>query len=129
MSRSNSAKTASIRARARQQLKRAAPSSDEDLVQIGKCRRPHKRLGSGYQVAFVRLFNRFQKQQPFEVMNELVTFSQEAQNPLAHLKSWLAKKDAPRETARPSDCRECCTETETFESSASIPCTTRTADA
>jgi hypothetical protein len=54
---------------------------------------------------------------------------QEAQDRLAHLKSWLAKKDAPRETARPSDCRECCTETETFESSASIPCTTRTADA
>ncbi|MGO9062920.1 MAG: DUF4158 domain-containing protein [Candidatus Binataceae bacterium] len=59
----------------RQQLKRAAAFTDEDLVQIGKCRRPHNRVGFGYQVAFVRLFNRFPQQQPFEVMDELVTFS------------------------------------------------------
>lgn len=59
----------------RQQLKRAAAFTDEDLVQIGKCRRPHNRVGFGYQVAFVRLFNRFPQQQPFEVMDKLVTFS------------------------------------------------------
>jgi hypothetical protein len=49
--------------------------TDEALVQIGQCRRPHNRLGSGYRVAFVPLFNRFLQQQPFEVMDELVTFS------------------------------------------------------
>jgi hypothetical protein len=35
-------------------------------VQLGKCRRPHNRLGFAYQVAFVRLFHRFPRQQPFE---------------------------------------------------------------
>jgi hypothetical protein len=34
----------------RQQLKRAATLTEEDLVQIGKCRRPHNRLGFAYQV-------------------------------------------------------------------------------
>ena len=57
----------------RQQLKRAARLTSEDLVQIGKCRRPHNRLGFAYQVAFVRLFNRFPEQQPFEVLHELGT--------------------------------------------------------
>src|ERR1700737_4231879 len=59
----------------RQQLKRAAARNAEDLKQIVKCRRPHNRLGFAYQVAFVRLFNRFPKQQPFEVLDELVSFS------------------------------------------------------
>jgi hypothetical protein len=39
-------------------------------VQLGKCRRPHNRLGFAYQVAFVRLFDRFPQQQPLS--NELV---------------------------------------------------------
>ena len=51
------------------------PPSDDDLVQIGKCRRPHNRLGFAYQVAFVRLLNRFPKQQPFEILDELMSFS------------------------------------------------------
>ena len=59
----------------RQQLKRAAALNREDLRQIGKCRRPHNRLGFAYQVAFVRLFNHFPQQQPFEVLDELVSFS------------------------------------------------------
>jgi len=37
-----------------------------------KCRRSHNRLGFAHQVAFVRLFDRFPKQQPFEVTDELV---------------------------------------------------------
>jgi hypothetical protein len=40
----------------RDQLKRAASLTEEDFVQLGKCRRPHNRLGFAYQVAFVRLF-------------------------------------------------------------------------
>jgi hypothetical protein len=35
----------------------------EDFVQLGKCRRPHNRLGFAYQVAFVRLFDRFPQQE------------------------------------------------------------------
>ena len=57
----------------RQQLKRAAALNGEDLKQIAKCRRSHNRLGFAYQVAFVRLFNRFPKQQPFEILDELVS--------------------------------------------------------
>jgi len=59
----------------RQQLKQAARLTDEDLVQIAKWRRPYNRLGFGYQLAFVRLFNRFPRQQPFEIVEELASFS------------------------------------------------------
>ena len=59
----------------RNQLKRAASLTEEDFVQLAKCRRPHNRLGFAYQVAFVRLFDRFPQQQPFELLEELVCFS------------------------------------------------------
>ena len=59
----------------RDQLKRAANLTEEDFVQLGKCRRPHNRLGFAYQVGFVRLFGRFPQQQPFELFEELVCFS------------------------------------------------------
>jgi hypothetical protein len=59
----------------RDQLKRAATLTKEDFVQLGKCRRPHNRLGFAYQVAFVRLFDRFPQQQPFELIEELLSFS------------------------------------------------------
>jgi hypothetical protein len=59
----------------RDQLKRAASLTEEDFVQLGKCRRPHNRLGFAYQVAFVRLFDRFPQQQPFGLIEELVCFS------------------------------------------------------
>jgi Domain of unknown function (DUF4158) len=58
-----------------QQLKHAARLTGDDLAQIAKCRRSHNRLGFAYQVAFVRLFNRFPKQRPLEVLDELVSFS------------------------------------------------------
>jgi Domain of unknown function (DUF4158) len=59
----------------RDQLKRAATLTEEDFVQLDKCRRPHNRLGFAYQVAFVRLFDRFPQQLPFELIEELVCFS------------------------------------------------------
>jgi hypothetical protein len=59
----------------RDQLKRATTLTEEDFVQLGKCRRPHNRLGLAYQVAFVRLFDRFPQQRPFELLEELVCFS------------------------------------------------------
>jgi hypothetical protein len=43
-------------------------------VQLGRCRRPRNRLGFAYQVAFVRLFNRF-PQQSFELFEKPVCFS------------------------------------------------------
>jgi hypothetical protein len=51
--------------------------TEEDFVQLGRCRRPHNRLGFAYQVAFVRLFNRFPQQpfDPFELLEKLVCFS------------------------------------------------------
>jgi hypothetical protein len=55
----------------RDQLKRAASLTEEDFAQLGKCRRPHNRLGFAYQVVFVR----FPQQQPFELFEELVCFS------------------------------------------------------
>ena len=48
---------------------------DGSQTRFLSCRRPHKRLGFAYQVAFVRLFDRFPQQQPFELFEELVWFS------------------------------------------------------
>src|ERR1700693_4787429 len=59
----------------RDQLKRAASLTEEDFVQLGRGRCPHNRLGFAYQVGFVRLFDRFPQQQPFELFEELVCFS------------------------------------------------------
>jgi hypothetical protein len=59
----------------RDQLKCAAGLTEEDFVQLGKCRRPHNRFGFAYYVAFVRLFDRFPQYQPFELFDELVCFS------------------------------------------------------
>ena len=39
------------------------------------CRRAHNQLGFAYQVGFVRLLNRFPKQEPFEVLDELLLFT------------------------------------------------------
>ena len=44
-------------------------------MRLGKCRRPHNRLGFAHQVAFVRLFDRFPQQQPFELNEELLSFT------------------------------------------------------
>jgi hypothetical protein len=42
----------------------AATLTEEDFVQLDKCRRPHNRLGFAYQVAFVRLFDRSRTSSP-----------------------------------------------------------------
>jgi TnpA family transposase len=46
----------------------------EDLRRIRQCRRNYNRLGFGYQVAFVRLENRFPIQMPFELIDDVLTF-------------------------------------------------------
>jgi len=71
----------------RDQLKRAASLTEEDFVQLGKCRRPHNRLGFAYQVAFVRLFDRFPQQQPFELF-EPITFINLSRRTSNRHKTW-----------------------------------------
>ena len=57
-----------------EQLVSLAKFTAEDLAEINLRRRPHNRLGFAYQLAFVRLTNRFPTQQPFEVESEILTF-------------------------------------------------------
>lgn len=59
----------------RRQLRREATLTEADLEQMRQCRRPHNRVGFAYQLSFVRLLNRFPKQQPFEFVEELATFT------------------------------------------------------
>jgi TnpA family transposase len=58
----------------KQQLIQEAALTDDDMVQVRQCRRDHNRLGFAYQVGFVRLFNRFPKQDAFEVIDELLGY-------------------------------------------------------
>ena len=51
----------------------AKPTGD-DLAQIRQCRRSHNQLGFAYQLAFVKVHNRFPLQQPFEADEELLTY-------------------------------------------------------
>ena len=53
---------------------REAKLSPEDVIEIQKRRRDNNRLGFAYQLAFVRLTNRFPTQQPLEVVDELLTY-------------------------------------------------------
>lgn len=57
-----------------EQLLRVAQFSAQDVAEINQRRRDNNRLGFAYQMAFVRLYNRFPIQQPLEVINELLTF-------------------------------------------------------
>jgi TnpA family transposase len=45
-----------------------------DLTQIAICRGLHNRLGFAYQLAFVRLHNRFPSQKPLEIIEEIVEY-------------------------------------------------------
>ncbi len=58
-----------------QDLLRAAKLTPTDTEEIFKCRRSYNRLGFAYQLAFVRLHNRFPTQQPFEIDQELLTYA------------------------------------------------------
>jgi hypothetical protein len=58
-----------------EQLVNVAQYKSEDIEQINQRRRQHNRLGYGYQLAFVRLTNRFPAQQPFEIFNDVLSFT------------------------------------------------------
>ena len=57
-----------------QQLVEKATLRVDDLEEINQRRQPHTRLGFAYQLAFVRLYNRFPAQVSFEAEEELLTF-------------------------------------------------------
>ena len=56
------------------QLVQVANLSDADIPVIEGCRRPQNKLGFAYQLAFVRLFNQFPTQVPFEPLEDIVTY-------------------------------------------------------
>jgi len=57
----------------RQQLLQVARFSSKDITKIQQSHRPHNRLGFAYQLAFVRVHNRFPAQDPLEVIDALLT--------------------------------------------------------
>jgi len=56
------------------QLVQVAKLSETDIAVINECRSPQTKLGLGYQLAFVRLFNQFPSQVPFEPQDDIVTY-------------------------------------------------------
>ena len=56
------------------QLVQVAKLSDADMALIDECRGEQNKLGLGYQLGFVRLFNQFPSQVPFEPMEDLVAY-------------------------------------------------------
>ncbi len=59
----------------RRQLAERAKLTEGDLTAVDRCRQDHNRLGFAYQLGFVRLLNRFPKQEPLELIDELLTFT------------------------------------------------------
>lgn len=59
----------------RRQLARDAALTQSDFEQIKRRRRATNQLGFAYQIGFVRLLNRFPAQQPFELIDELLTYT------------------------------------------------------
>ena len=57
-----------------EQIIQAGQFTPEDMNEILQRRRDHNRLGYAYQMAFVRLANRFPAQQPLEILPELLTY-------------------------------------------------------
>ena len=56
------------------QLVQVAKLSDVDMALIGECRGEQNKLGLGYQLGFVRLFNQFPAQVSFEPIEDLVAY-------------------------------------------------------
>ena len=56
------------------QLVQVAKLSDADMALIDECRGEQNKLGLGYQLGFVHLFNQFPAQVPFEPIEDLVTY-------------------------------------------------------
>ncbi len=57
-----------------EQLINTARFDTKDIEQIKRCRREYNRLGFSYQLAFVRLMNRFPAQSPLEILHDILTY-------------------------------------------------------
>jgi len=57
-----------------EQIVSQAQLTQDDLSQVGQCRRQHNQLGFGYQLAFVKVLNRFPVQLPFEIIDEILYY-------------------------------------------------------
>lgn len=58
-----------------EELINLASFNTNDIEQINQCRYQHNRLGFGYQLAFVKLSNRFPTQNPFEIVDEVIVYT------------------------------------------------------
>jgi len=59
----------------REQLVKVARFTDADLEQIAYRRLDYNRLGFGYQLAYVKLLNRFPIQEPLEVIENILVYT------------------------------------------------------
>ncbi|MBE0524916.1 MAG: Tn3 family transposase [Methanosarcinales archaeon] len=57
-----------------EQLVSVVHFNEKDIETIKQCRSQYNHLGFAYQLAFVQLTNRFPKEQPFEVFDDILTF-------------------------------------------------------
>lgn len=57
-----------------EQLVSVGHFTKKDIETIKQCRSQYNHLGFAYQLAFVQLTNRFPKEQPFEVLDDILTF-------------------------------------------------------
>lgn len=57
-----------------EQLVQLAKLTPADMAEIDQLRQPHNRLGFAYQLAYVRLFNRFPAQVTFVTIDDLLNF-------------------------------------------------------
>jgi hypothetical protein len=57
-----------------EQLVQVARLSPQDVKYINACRGLQNKIGAAYQLCFIKLFNRFPAQSPFEPIEELATF-------------------------------------------------------
>jgi hypothetical protein len=56
------------------QLVQIEKLSDADIAVIEECRRPQNKLGFAYQLSFVRFFNQFSAQMPFEPLEDIIAY-------------------------------------------------------
>jgi hypothetical protein len=57
-----------------EQLVQIARLSDEDIEYLNSCRGAQNKIGSAYQICYVKLFNYFPAQSSFEILEELATY-------------------------------------------------------
>ena len=57
-----------------EQLVSVVHFNEKDIETIKQCRSQYNHLGFAYQLAFVQLTNRFPKENPFEVLDDILTF-------------------------------------------------------